>query len=76
MLVVDGPKVRRLRLAAIRADREFPPTLTGFAELARVDAGQLSRIENGKRDRASFGWVARVADTLGVPVEAVARDEV
>jgi hypothetical protein len=64
----DGNLIRRLRKQSRRE------TLTGFAARVGVDAGQLSRIERGLRTYASYGWLHRVAEGLGVPVEAIARD--
>lgn len=40
-----------------------------------MDPGQLSRIENGKRKYASYGWMLKVAGGHGVPVEAIARED-
>lgn len=64
----DGTLIRRLRKQSKRE------TLTGFAARVGVDAGQLSRIERGQRTYASYGWLHRVADGLGVPVEVIASD--
>jgi transcriptional regulator with XRE-family HTH domain len=66
--VPDGALIRRLRKATHEG-------LVAFARRAGVDAGQLSRIERGLRRRASYGWLLRVAEALGVPVEAIAIED-
>lgn len=66
-MLVDGNLIRRIRRESLHE------SLTGFAARVGVDAGALSRIENGKRKIASYNWLARVAGGLGVPVEAIGR---
>jgi transcriptional regulator with XRE-family HTH domain len=64
----DGEIIRRLR----RSRREG---LAAFARRVGVDPGQLSRIETGKRKYASYGWLLKVANGLGVPIDAIAHEQ-
>lgn len=66
-MLVDGNLIRRIRRESLHE------TLPGFAARVGVDKGALSRIERGVRAHASWNWLRKVADGLGVPVEAIAR---
>lgn len=66
---IHGNAFRQIR------EQSLHQSLTAFATRAGVDAGQLSRIENGKRNYASYGWLLKVAAGLGEPVDAIARYE-
>lgn len=68
LMLPDGNLIRRLRKASHEG-------LAAFARRVGVDAGQLSRVERGTRLHASYGWLLKVANGLGVPIEAIARDD-
>lgn len=71
----NGATVRRLRLSQARTNGAAPQTLVEFADAIGLSPSYLSRIETGQRTDASFATMSRIADGLGVPLAAVATDD-